>query len=147
MIKEWATVISWHQGIAELRCEKPAGGCGNCSQRDGCGSRVLNDMGPDTQHLLRVKCPQPLAPGQRVEVGIPEASLIRSSLLVYMLPLVCMLLLAAVMQGIYSTDSAAITGGLAGVVGGFLLAHLAAAQLAHKPAYQPVIIQIALTSC
>ncbi|HBH6925742.1 TPA: SoxR reducing system RseC family protein, partial [Serratia marcescens] len=39
MMKEWATVVSWQQGVALLRCE-PKAGCGSCTARSGCGARA-----------------------------------------------------------------------------------------------------------
>lgn len=30
MIKEWATVVSWHNGVAQVHCDVKAS-CGNCA--------------------------------------------------------------------------------------------------------------------
>jgi len=143
MIKEWATVISWRQGVAQLRCEQHSG-CGNCHSRSSCGTSILNQMAPESTQRLNVISKQPLVPGQRVEVGISESSLIRSALLVYMLPLVGLIGCAALMQGWFNTDLAAAFGGLVGGTGGFMLARFYAQKLGDKRQYQPVILQIAL---
>ncbi|MEA9392427.1 SoxR-reducing system protein RseC [Acerihabitans sp. TG2] len=143
MIKEWATVISWQQGVAQLRCEQHSG-CGSCHSQGTCGTSILNKMGPESTQQLNVISTQPLVPGQRVEVGITEASLIRSALLVYMLPLVGLIGCAALMQGWFNTDLAAAFGGLVGATGGFMLARFYAQKLGDKRQYQPVILQIAL---
>lgn len=143
MIKEWATVISWQQGVAQLRCEQHSG-CGSCHSRSSCGTSILNKMAPESAQQLDVVSTQPLVPGQRVEVGITEASLIRSALLVYMLPLVGLIGCAAIMQGWFNTDLAAAFGGLVGGTGGFMLARFYAQKLGDKRQYQPVILQIAL---
>lgn len=86
MIKEWATVISWHDGLAQVSCDVKAS-CSSCASRAGCGSRVLNKLGPQTQHTISVPSAQPLVAGQKVELGIGEGSLLTSALLVYMTPL------------------------------------------------------------
>ncbi len=143
MIKEWATVISWRQGIAQLRCEQHSG-CGSCHSRSSCGTSILSQMAPESAQRLSVVSKQPLVPGQRVEVGITESSLIRSALLVYMLPLVGLIGCAALMQGWFNTDLAAAFGGLVGGTGGFMLARFYAQKLGDKRQYQPVILQIAL---
>lgn len=143
MIKEWATVISWQQGVAHLRCEQRSG-CGSCQSSGSCGTSILNKMGPGSSHLLEVASKHPLVPGQRVEVGITEASLIRSALLVYMLPLVGLIGCAAIMQGWFNTDLAAACGGLLGGIGGFMLARFFAQRIGNEREYQPVILQIAL---
>ena len=59
MMKEWATVVSWQQGVALLRCE-PKAGCGSCTARSGCGARALNELVPETEHQLQVHIDQPL---------------------------------------------------------------------------------------
>ena len=86
MIKEWATVVSWHNGVAQVHCDVKAS-CSSCASRAGCGSRVLNKLGPQTSHTISVPCEQPLAAGQKVELGIAESSLLGSAMLVYMAPL------------------------------------------------------------
>ncbi len=82
MIKEWATVVSWHNGVAQVHCDVKAS-CSSCASRAGCGSRVLNKLGPQTSHTISVPCEQPLAAGQKVELGIAESSLLGSAMLVY----------------------------------------------------------------
>ena len=74
MIKEWATVVSWQNGVALVHCDVKAS-CSSCASRAGCGSRVLNKLGPQTSHTLSVPCEQPLSAGQKVELGIAESSL------------------------------------------------------------------------
>lgn len=71
MIKEWATVVSWQNGQAVVSCDVKAS-CSNCASRAGCGSRVLNKLGPQTTHTIVVPSAEPLAPGQKVELGIAE---------------------------------------------------------------------------
>lgn len=46
-------------------------------------SRVLNKLGPQTTHTIVVPCDEPLTPGQKVELGIAEGSLLGSAMLVY----------------------------------------------------------------
>ncbi len=55
--------------------------------RAACGSYLLNKIGPETVHQLELPVEQPLVVGQKVEVGIPENSLLRSAMLVYLTPL------------------------------------------------------------
>ncbi len=86
MIKEWATVVSWQDGLATVSCDVKAS-CSSCASRAGCGSRVLNKLGPQTTHTIVVPSDEPLTPGQKVELGIAEGSLLGSAMLVYMSPL------------------------------------------------------------
>ena len=122
MIKEWATVVSWQNGQALVSCDVKAS-CSSCASRAGCGSRVLNKLGPQTTHTIVVPCDEPLVPGQKVELGIAEGSLLSSALLVYMSPLVGLFLIASLFQLLFASDVAALCGAVLGGIGGFLIAH------------------------
>ena len=121
MIKEWATVVSWQNGQALVSCDVKAS-CSSCASRAGCGSRVLNKLGPQTTHTIVVPCDEPLVPGQKVELGIAEGSLLSSALLVYMSPLVGLFLIASLFQLLFASDVAALCGAVLGGIGGFLAA-------------------------
>ncbi|MEB0951189.1 SoxR-reducing system protein RseC [Citrobacter sedlakii] len=143
MIKEWATVVSWQDGQALVSCDVKAS-CNSCASRAGCGSRVLNKLGPQTTHTLVVPSDTPLEPGQKVELGIAEASLLGSAVLVYMTPLVGLFLFASLFQALFGSDLAALSGAVLGGVGGFLIARGFSRQLAERESWQPVILNVAL---
>ncbi|CNE94949.1 SoxR reducing system protein RseC [Yersinia rohdei] len=143
MMKEWATVISWQNGVALLRCE-PHSGCGSCNARSGCGSNLLNELGSESEHQLKVAISQPLEPGQKVEVGISEGSLLRSASLVYLTPLAGLISGGALFQALLITDAFTALGAVSGAVLGFLLARTLAAKIEGKSDYQPTVLQIGL---
>ncbi|MCW2488921.1 SoxR reducing system RseC family protein, partial [Candidatus Symbiopectobacterium sp. NZEC127] len=105
MIKEWATVVSWHNGMAELHCEQS--GCSGCQSRKTCGTGLLSELGRSAEQALYVPCEQPLLPGQRVELGISESSLLRSAMLVYLVPLLGLFTGAGLLQSLFANDLAA----------------------------------------
>ncbi|WP_058913196.1 SoxR-reducing system protein RseC [Entomohabitans teleogrylli] len=143
MMKEWATVVSWQDGQAVVRCDVKAS-CSSCASRAGCGSRVLNKLGPQNQHLITVPCEQPLTRGQKVELGIAESSLLGSAVLVYLFPLLGLLLMAGVFQGLFGGDLAALCGAVLGGVGGFLAAKGLSPRFSQRESWQPVILSIGL---
>ena len=134
MIKEWATVVSWQNGQALVSCDVKAS-CSSCASRAGCGSRVLNKLGPQTTHTIVVPCDEPLVPGQKVELGIAEGSLLSSALLVYMSPLVGLF---------FASDVAALCGAILGGIGGFLIARGYSRKFAARAEWQPIILSVAL---
>ncbi len=144
MIKEWATVVSWQNGEALVSCDVKSS-CNSCSSRAGCGSRVLNKLGPQTTHTITVPCIEPLVAGQKVELGIAESSLLSSALLVYMSPLIGLFIMAGLFQALFGGDTAAVCGALLGGVGGFLLARGVSPRLSKRAQWQPVILSVALT--
>lgn len=143
MIKEWATVVSWQNGNALVECDVKAS-CSSCASRASCGSRVLNKLGPQTTHTIAVPCEQPLVAGQKVELGIAEASLLSSAMLVYMSPLVGLFVMGAIFQSLFAADIAALCGAILGGVGGFLLARGLSPKLATRSEWQPVILSVGL---
>lgn len=143
MIKEWATVVSWQNGEALVSCDVKAS-CSSCASRSGCGTRVLNKLGPQTTHTIVVASDVPLEPGQKVELGIAEGSLLSSAMLVYLSPLVGLFLIASLFQVLFGSDLAALSGAILGGVGGFLIARGYSRKLAEREAWQPVILNVAL---
>lgn len=143
MIKEWATVVSWQNGVALVSYDVKAS-CSSCASRAGCGSRVLNKLGPQTTHTLSVPSEQPLVKGQKVELGIAEASLLGSAMLVYLSPLVGLFAVGGLFQLLFATDLAAMCGAALGGVGGFLLARGLSPRLAVRDNWQPTILSVGL---
>ena len=117
MIKEWATVVSWQNGVALVHCDVKAS-CSSCASRAGCGSRVLNKLGPQTSHTLSVPCEQA--------------------------PLVGLFVMASIFQVLFANDFASLCGAILGGVGGFLVARGFSPGLASRQSWQPVIISVGL---
>ncbi|MCX2868157.1 SoxR-reducing system protein RseC [Kluyvera cryocrescens] len=143
MIKEWATVIDWDNGMAQVSCDVKTS-CNSCSSRAGCGTRVLNKLGPQTSHTISVPSEQPLVAGQKVELGITENSLLGSAMLVYMSPLLGLFVVATLFQVLFGSDIAALCGAILGGVGGFLIAKGLSPRLAARETWQPVILSVGL---
>ena len=143
MMREWATVVSWQNGVATLHSEMKTS-CSSCSARKGCGSHMLNKLGPKNAHVMKVASAKPLAAGQRIELGIAEKSLLSSALLVYMTPLVGLFLLAGLFQALFHSDMASVAGALLGGVGGFIVAKGLSSYLGKSASFQPVILSVAL---
>lgn len=143
MIKEWATVIAWDNGMAQVSCDVKTS-CNSCSSRAGCGTRVLNKLGPQTSHTISVPSAEPLVAGQKVELGITESSLLGSAMLVYMSPLIGLFLVASLFQVLFGSDIAALCGAVLGGVGGFLIAKGFSPRLAARETWQPIIISVGL---
>ncbi|MCX4025497.1 SoxR reducing system RseC family protein [Endozoicomonas sp. SM1973] len=68
--------------------------CGQCAANKGCGHKLLNKL-PSRQVVsassIKVRSDYSLQVGDAVVIGIPENTLVKGSLLVYLLPLVFML--------------------------------------------------------
>lgn len=143
MVKEWATVVRWQNGRALLRYGSSSG-CGSCGAGKTCGSYALSKIGPNTEHELEIAIEQPLVEGQKIEVGIPEGSLIRSALLVYLTPILGLFIFAGLAQAFdFEQFWIAISGVIGGIIG-FYVARRLASNLRDDEAFQPVVLQIGL---
>lgn len=143
MMREWATVVSWQNGVATLHSELKTS-CSSCSARKGCGSHMLNKLGPKNAHVMKITSTEPLTPGQRIELGIEEKSLLSSAMLVYMTPLLGLFVVAGLFQMLFHSDLAAAAGALLGGIGGFIVAKGISSYLAKAASFQPVILSVAL---
>ena len=136
MMREWATVVAWEKGIATLHSEAKTS-CNSCSARKGCGSHALNQLGPKNAHVMTIASPEPLQPGQRIELGIRVSSLLGSALF-------GLFLVAGLFQMLFHSDLAAACGALLGGIGGFIVAKGVSGVFGHREAFQPIILSVAL---
>ena len=135
------SLVAKRHCAGELRCKAS---CNSCASRAGCGSRVLNKLGPQTSHTISVPSEQPLMAGQKVELGIAEGSLLSSAMLVYLSPLLGLFIMGGVFQMLFGTDGAAMCGAALGGLGGFWLAKGLSPTLAAREEWQPVILSVGL---
>jgi sigma-E factor negative regulatory protein RseC len=132
-----AIVLRLHGGEAEIT---PVGGngCGHCASGNGCGSGKLSQLFCSSKpRTFMVANAIRAQVGDEVNVGLPEGLLLRNSVLMYVLPLACMLggslLASAIFKDV--SDAVALAGALAGLLAGFL----GARQLAKRSGMQAVV--------
>lgn len=125
MIETRATIIRL-EGKDALVESVPGGGCGNCDSANGCGSGKLSRLFASKPRRFLVENAANAPVGTVVSVTLAEGVLLRSALLMYLLPL--FLMLAGAMygarffSGVWSTDTGAAIGAVVGLIAGFLLA-------------------------
>ena len=118
MITEQAVVTRREGEQIEVRLLRESA-CGDCELSQGCGTGALGRLLGNRSRPLRLECSQPLQPGDRLELGLSEAALVRASLTIYGVPLLGMLLagLTAALGGLGEVAVAlsSIAGLFAGV--------------------------------
>lgn len=125
VIETRAVVISL-EGNEALVESRQGGGCGHCDSENGCGSGKLSQLFSPRPRRFRVLNKGNAQAGAEVMVTLTEGVLLRSALLMYMLPL-ALLFAGAAIAGQWAQDAAsgdgyAAAGGLAGLLLGFVLA-------------------------
>lgn len=120
------------------------GDCGNCDSEKGCGSGKLSQLFCSEPRRFRVRNDGNAQVGTVVQVTVAEGVLLRSALLMYLLPLILMLGGAIVATQLANdaagSDAYAALGGLIGLLTGFLLAKALSSRQCWTSVAQPVIL-------
>jgi sigma-E factor negative regulatory protein RseC len=120
--------------------------CGKCVARKGCGHGLLGELGSGRRNYIRVLpgkvLPAQCRVGDRVDIALPEAAMLRGALLVYLVPVLLMLAGAAAAAACWPdlADPAAVAGAAAGLLLGLLAVRTHALWHQHDPALQPVLV-------
>ncbi len=122
--------------------------CGSCAARKGCGHGLLNRYTDGKRGYIRVlpgsggisDC----AVDDQVRISIPEDVILRGSLIVYAVPLFCMLGGAALGSGLFSSngDMIAMVGAASGFGLGFALVRWHAWLHRDDRAFQPTFLEV-----
>ena len=121
MIIEQAIVTSCNGSHIEVELSRQSA-CAHCDLAQGCGTGALGRLLGSRSRPLMIETNQMINPGDHVVLGLSEAALVKSSLLVYGLPLIAMLLfgLVATLLVLPEWQVALVAG--AGFIAGFKLA-------------------------
>lgn len=143
MIEKSARVLRLEGELAVLEVAQQSS-CGSCSARSGCGTSVLSGLfgrKAEFRAYNKIKAEA----GAMVTVAIPERVLVTASLLMYLLPLVLMIIAAAVgqslMQGSANAEFVSILSGLGGFFSGILVYRIAGSHLQSDPDNLPVLVK------
>jgi sigma-E factor negative regulatory protein RseC len=122
--------------------------CGTCAAQKGCGHGLINRLSDGKRGYVRVlpgkRDPQECSVDDQVRISIPEEVILRGSLIVYMLPLLCMLAGAAAAVGLLpgSQDVLAALGAAAGFGLGFVLVRWHAWRHRDDRSLQPTLLEV-----
>lgn len=141
---ETRAIVIRLEGKEALVESTQGGGCGNCDSENGCGSGKLSQLFCSAPRRFRVRNDGNAQVGTLVQVTLAEGVLLRSALLMYLLPLV--LLLCGALAGAQWADDAASSdawsaiGGLVGLSLGFVLVKAISLRRRLSAVAQPVIL-------
>jgi sigma-E factor negative regulatory protein RseC len=122
--------------------------CGTCAAQKGCGHGLINRLSDGKRGYVRVlpgkRDPQECSVDDQVRISIPEEVILRGSLIVYMLPLACMLAGAATAVGLApgSQDVSAALGAALGFGLGLVLVRWHAWRHRDDHRLQPTLLEV-----
>lgn len=148
MMTETAQVLSVdEQGYAWVETQRKTA-CNACSVQKGCGTGILAKFFSGRRARLRVLNTVGAKPGDEVVVGLDDGMLVRTSLAVYMMPLVWMIIgaiagtMAAERFDSLSSEAASMLFGVLGLGIGFLWLRRYARAAARDGQRQPRLLEV-----
>lgn len=156
MIEEHAIILSTesqstenqgeHQSIATLEVVRKTA-CGLCGKTRGCGNALWGKIFAHKAVDFKAENSIDAKVGQSVIVGIDEHALMKSALLLYMVPLASMLLGAVLLSQVSSSDLVAMLGAIIGLVVGYLWVRAHTAGHTYYQSNQPKILRLDNAAC
>ena len=130
MIEKTAVVVSISRGHAWVSSDDIAA-CGSCASgtAGSCSSTSLQLYSREKLEQVQAANPFHAKPGDQVIVGLPSEGLLKSSLLVYLLPLISLLIFAFLGNEVFISmqvngEIGAIFMGFAGLLGGLRFSNI-----------------------
>ncbi len=129
-----------------LSCEQKTS-CNHCPSRKNCGAGMVSKVLAAKSHHWHLITTQSVAVGQVVEIGLPEKSLIKFALIVYLIPLLMLMLGALTGQYVANSvtgwgEGATVLLALLYMVGGIGLAKWISARLQSKSEQSVTLIRV-----
>ena len=150
MIEERAVILSLDSrpndvtlhNTATLEIERKTA-CGICGQTRGCGNSIWGKLFAHQSTAFKAQNRINAKVGDSVIVGINEKALLKSAMLLYMLPLATMLIGAILAKQFNTTELVAMLGAVAGLVLGLLWVKGHTMSSSYFKLQQPVILRLA----
>lgn len=141
MIEEIGRVVALEPGAVWVETVRTSA-CQSCSANKGCGHAVMDRQRAGSRVRVRALNELSLALDQQVVLGLPEGALMKSAMMVYLMPLLLLFIGALLGEAVTGpAGSGAVLGGLSGLVFGFLLNRWYSQQHQQDPALQPRVLR------
>lgn len=141
MLEEPGVVVKIADEFAWIRTQRHHA-CGHCDSKDSCGTASLSQVLGQKVTEVKVRNQVAARVGDTVIVGLDEQALLRGSLVLYLLPLICLFAAAIFTQTWFDSEILTIISGISGLAVGLLWVKRITAKMAEDIRYQPVILRI-----
>lgn len=122
-----------------------ASACQSCRLKAGCGQHAMSKLRSEESHAeanrLLLATSETLAIGEEVELSLPEQTLLKAAVALYLLPLLAMLLPVLALRSLLP-EPALIALSFAGLLLGFLAARTVSKRLLRQPSCRPQLIKV-----
>jgi len=115
MLLERLKVLKTDQRYMWLE-NKPQSACGSCQHGGSCGVSTLSKVfNFNRNNILKLQNHIKAKQDDWVEITIPDSVLLKSSFLVYLVPLLAMIVFAIVAKLLFQTELSSIVGAIMGL--------------------------------
>jgi sigma-E factor negative regulatory protein RseC len=144
MIEERAVILSLDDVLsnATLEIERKTA-CGLCGQTRGCGNSIWGKLFAHQSSAFKAQNRINAKVGDSVIVGINEQALLKSAMLLYIVPLVTLFIGATLTQQIFDSNGYIMLGALFGLIIGLLWVKGHTMSSRYFKLQQPVILRLA----
>lgn len=119
MIEEVATVIRVEDQTAWVSAIQKSA-CGSCQAQKGCGHSLLAKVGQKQIDFPVLLNGADVQVNDQVLIGVPEQAVLKSSLIMYGLPLLIMMVFALIAKAFAAPEGLIVFSSLLGMVLGFV---------------------------
>ena len=133
---------SYLDSVATLEIERKTA-CGLCGQTRGCGNSIWGKLFGHQTTAFKAQNRINAKVGQSVIVGINEAAILKSALLLYIVPLFTLFVGALLATYFWQSDGITMLGAAAGLVSGLLWVKAHTLSNSYFRLQQPVILRLA----
>jgi sigma-E factor negative regulatory protein RseC len=146
MIEEHAIILNIEdlgndQSVATIEVVRKTA-CGLCGKTQGCGNAIWGKLFAHKTTSFKAQNNINAKTGQHVIVGIDEKALMKSALLLYIVPLATMFVGAILASQISNSDLTAMIGAVIGVLLGYFWVKAHTTGRSYYQSHQPKILRL-----
>jgi len=148
MLEERGVVVDSNELYAWVQTERTSS-CGTCAVNKGsCGTASLAKILGQKYTEIRVSNHLGAKIGDQVTIGLEEQALLRSSMLLYIVPLMSLFVFAigyeslAAQAMVPAQEIFTVLAGLGGLAGGFLVVNRFSRNMADDARYEAVLLKV-----
>lgn len=115
--------------------------CGHCESAGSCATPVLAQLFGRARTRLQVPAGSGLKVGEEILIAIPSGTLVRASLVAYLLPLTVLVAAAGLATWLGASEATAALSGLAGLGTGLWASGRLTGGRSARERYRPVLVR------
>ena len=146
MLEEHGVVVAVHDNLADVQTTRTSL-CGQCSANQGCGTASLGQLFGQKKTVVTVVNHKGAKVGDQVVIGLEEQALLKSSVLLYFIPLLGLFAgaigydMLANYTPLVSSELLTVLAGFIGLVAGLAWVKRVTVKMSSDPRLIPVILR------